>query len=180
METWNAYTADGQLTDHTLTRGEPISHGLYHLVVECIIRHRDGSTLFMKRDSAKPSYPDYYEATAGGSALFGEIAEQAILREVREETGIELTADQLRHHTHFIAHDDQCIFHCYWAETNWDKSTIQLQADETSNYIWVPQEKLKDFLETELVIPRQKVYVERLFLEQKQGKSENETQYNMR
>lgn len=45
----------------------------------------------MKRDSAKLSYPDYYEATAGGSALFGEIAEQAILREVREETGIELT-----------------------------------------------------------------------------------------
>ncbi len=69
METWNAYTADGQLTDHTLTRGEPIPHGLYHLVVECIIRHRDGSTLFMKRDSAKLSYPDYYEATAGGSAM---------------------------------------------------------------------------------------------------------------
>ncbi|HFI0336454.1 TPA: NUDIX domain-containing protein [Streptococcus suis] len=63
----------------------------------------------MKRDSTKPSYPDYYEATAGGSALFGEIAEQAILREVREETGIELTADQLRHHTHFVAHDDQFL-----------------------------------------------------------------------
>ncbi|HEM4545907.1 TPA: NUDIX domain-containing protein, partial [Streptococcus suis] len=90
MEIWNAYTADGQLTDHTLTRGESIPDGLYHLVVECIIRHHDGSTLFMKRDSTKPSYPNYYEATAGGSALFGEIAEQAILREVREETGIEL------------------------------------------------------------------------------------------
>ncbi|HFI0102557.1 TPA: NUDIX domain-containing protein [Streptococcus suis] len=165
MELWNAYTADGQLTDHTLTRGQAIPDGLYHLVVECIIRHRDGSTLFMKRDSTKPSYPDYYEATAGGSALFGEIAEQAILREVREETGIELTATQLRHHTHFVAHDDQCLFHCYWAETDWDKSAIQLQAEETSNYIWIPQEKLKDFLETELVIPRQKDYVERLFLE---------------
>ncbi|HFU4024442.1 TPA: NUDIX domain-containing protein [Streptococcus suis] len=180
METWNAYTADGHLTDHILTRVEAIPNGLYHLVVECIIRHRDGSTLFMKRDSTKPSYPDYYEATAGGSALFGEIAEQAILREVREETGIELTATQLRHHTHFVAHDDQCLFHCYWAETDWDKSAIHLQADETSNYIWVPQEKLKDFLETELVIPRQKDYVESLFLEQEQGKSENETQYNMR
>jgi len=77
METWNTYTADGQLTEDTLTRGETIPHGFYHLVVECIIRHRDGSTLFMKRDSAKLSYPDYYEATAGGSALFGEIAEQA-------------------------------------------------------------------------------------------------------
>lgn len=60
------------------------------------------------------------------------------------------------------------------------KLLIQLQADETSNYIWVPQEDLKDFLETELVIPREKVYVERLFLEQEQGKSENETQHNMR
>ncbi|WP_449458535.1 NUDIX hydrolase [Streptococcus suis] len=170
METWNAYTADGHLTDHTLIRGEVIPNGLYHLVVECIIRHRDGSTLFMKRDSTKPSYPDYYEATAGGSALFWEIAEQAILREVREETGIELTAPQLRHHTHFVAHDDQCIFHCYWAETDWDKSAIQLQAEETSHYIWVPQEKLKDFLETELVIPRQKDYVKRLFL----GQEENE------
>ncbi|MQK65980.1 NUDIX domain-containing protein, partial [Escherichia coli] len=89
MEIWNAYTADGHRTDHTLTRGESIPDGLYHLVVECIIRHQDASTLFMKRDSTKPSYPDYYEATAGGSALFGEIAEQAILREVREETGIE-------------------------------------------------------------------------------------------
>lgn len=108
--------------------------------------------------------------------MFGEIAEQAILREVREETGIELTADQLRHHTHFVTPDDQCIFHCYWAETDWDKAAIQLQAEETSNYIWVPQENLKDFLETELVIPRQKDYVERLFLDQEKCKSENETQ----
>lgn len=164
MEIWNAYTADGHLTNHTLTRGETIPHGLYHLVVECIIRHRDGSTLFMKRASTKPSYPSYYEATAGGSALFGEIAEQAILREVREETGIELTADQLRHHTHFVAHDDQCIFHCYWAETDWDKSAIQLQEQETNDFIWVKQEDLEHFLETELVIPRQKAYVENLFL----------------
>ncbi|MFX3764195.1 NUDIX domain-containing protein, partial [Streptococcus suis] len=86
----------------------------------------------MKRDTTKPSYPDDYEATAGGSALFGERAEQAILREVREETGIELTADHLRHHKHFGAHDDQCIFHCYRAETDWDKVAIQLQANETS------------------------------------------------
>ncbi len=37
METWNAYTADGQLTDHTLTRGEVIPDGLYHLVNRCTI-----------------------------------------------------------------------------------------------------------------------------------------------
>lgn len=164
MEIWNTYTADGQLTDQILTRGKAIPKNIYHLVVECIIRHTDGSILFMKRSSLKLSYPDYFEATAGGSALAGEIAEQAILREVYEETGITLTANQLHHHTHFVAHDDQCLFHCYWAETNWNKSTIRLQAGETSDFVWIKQEDLKDFLEKELVIPRQKVYVEALFL----------------
>ncbi|MGQ7407927.1 hypothetical protein ACTGWG_01925 [Streptococcus suis] len=53
METWNGYTADGHLTERTLTRGETIPDGLYHLVVECIIRHHDSSTLFMKRDSRR-------------------------------------------------------------------------------------------------------------------------------
>lgn len=167
MEIWNAYTADGQLTDQILTRGEPIPAGLYHLVVECIITHTDGSLLFTKRASSKASYPDYFEATAGGSALFGEIAEQAILREVHEETGLVLTAEQLRLHTHFVADDDQCIFYCYWAETACDKSAIQLQAEETSDYVWVAPENLAHFLERERIIPRQKRYLENIFLNEK-------------
>ncbi|MDQ8766655.1 hypothetical protein RFG22_02720 [Streptococcus ruminantium] len=33
MEIWNAYTADGRLTDQILTRGKAIPKNIYHLVV---------------------------------------------------------------------------------------------------------------------------------------------------
>lgn len=164
MEIWNAYQADGQITEQTLVRGQTIPEGLYHLVVECIIRHRDGSILFTRRSRNKASYPHCYEATAGGSALLGEGAEQAIIREIFEETGIIVSADQLQLHTRFVAHDDQCIFRCYWVEIDWDKPNVQLQVGETSEFIWSKPEKLSDFLESEQVIPRQKEYVRSLFL----------------
>lgn len=166
-EQWNAYTADGKQTNQILTRNQAIPAGLYHLVAECIIQHRDGSLLFMKRAATKASYPNFYEATAGGSALFGETAEQAVLREVYEETGIRLNLAQLHHHTHLVSHEHQCLIDCYWARVDWDKATIQIQEEETSDFIWVAPEQLAHFLETQPVIPRQKEYVKRLFLASK-------------
>lgn len=164
-EYWNAYLENREKTDGILERGKAIPKGLYHLVVECIIAHKDGSILFMKRDSTKPAFPNYLEATAGGSALLDEDSKTAILREVHEETGIQLEASQLIHHHDFIAHEHQCIFDLYWAEVDCKKDSIILQEGETTDFIWVARNDLPTFLEHALVIPRQKEYVERLFLE---------------
>lgn len=159
MEIWNAYLADGSLTDQSLYRDQPIPEGLYHLVVEAVIQHTDGSILFMKRDSSKTSYPHYYEASAGGSALYGEGPLEAILREIREETGLILTDQQLENHKQFVDHPDQCLFYCYWAHTDEDKSTIQVQQGETEDFVWVAPKDLATFLEQEKIIPRQKAYI---------------------
>lgn len=164
-EYWNAYTQDGQMTTTILKRGEEIPKGLFHLVVECIIIHEDSSVLFTKRDKSKPSYPNYYEASAGGSALFDETAKDAIIREVCEETNIQLKEDELFHHHHFVDEKDQCIFELYWAKVAVDKNAITLQEGETSDFIWVPLPALPHFLEEQLVIPRQKQYLEKLFLD---------------
>ncbi|MTB63549.1 NUDIX domain-containing protein [Streptococcus sp. zg-86] len=164
-EYWNAYLENGQKTEHILERGKAIPQGLYHLVVECILIHTDGSILFMQRDDKKESYPHYYEATAGGSAVLNESPETAILREVAEETGIHLQASQLIHYHHFVAHDDQCIFDLYWAKVDAKKDIITVQNGETSDFVWVAPADLPNFLETQPIIPRQKEYVEQLILE---------------
>ncbi|MEW4355068.1 NUDIX domain-containing protein [Streptococcus pneumoniae] len=127
----------------------------------------DESILFMKQDSKKPSYPNYFDATASESALLNDSSEIVILREVREETGIQLEARQLVYHHHFVAHEDQCIFNLYWATVDCNKDSITLQEDETTDYIWVSRAELAAFLENTLVIPRQKEYLERLFLKEK-------------
>jgi len=42
MEIWDAYTREGKPTGKTLVRGEAISDGLYHMVCEVLVRHKDG------------------------------------------------------------------------------------------------------------------------------------------
>jgi len=68
MEIWDGYRADGTLAGIDLIRGEPVPDGIYFLVVEILVRHKDGEYLLMKRDLTKPAFPGYFEATAGGAA----------------------------------------------------------------------------------------------------------------
>ena len=68
--------------------GEKPRAGLYHVVVDILVRHRDGTYLLMRRDPRK-ILGGLWEASAGGSALRGETPLEAARRELREETGIE-------------------------------------------------------------------------------------------
>ena len=68
MENWDGYLTDGNLAHRDLFRDE-LPKGLYHLVSAILVRHIYGDYLLIKRDTRKPNYGGYYEATAGGSAL---------------------------------------------------------------------------------------------------------------
>ena len=75
----------------------PCGDGLINLRVGAIIL-RDGRFLMMRNDR------DPYLYSVGGRIQFGETAEQAILREVEEETGWRLEIDRLGfvHENYFI------------------------------------------------------------------------------
>lgn len=165
MEKWNSYRADGSLTDLVLYRDQPIPAGYYHLVVEAIIQHIDGDLLFVQRANTKASYANYWECSAGGSALFGEMAEQAIRREALEETGLELS--QLDLFDSFINEEHQCYFKIFRARTDQDKTSVQLQAEETSDYRWVKPADLADFMADNQLIPRHEKTLRQLFLSKK-------------
>lgn len=93
MEFWDAYDDSfKKIEGKTLIRGEKIPQGFYHLVCDILVKHIDGTYLLMKRDLRK-SFGGMWEATAGGSALIGENPLQCVLRELKEETGI--NADKL-------------------------------------------------------------------------------------
>ena len=86
-EIWDAYDRQfHKIENITLIRGQNIEDGMYHLVSEIIVKHRDGTYLLMQRDPRK-RHGGKWELTAGGSALKGETPHQCALRELREETG---------------------------------------------------------------------------------------------
>lgn len=163
MKKWDAYLANGQKTGRILTRGQSIPDDLYHLAVDCLVQHVDNDILFVQRHLEKESFPGFFEASAGGSALYGEDSEQAVRRELLEETG--LVPVELTFSKRTVYKDDNCIMDSYLALVNSPKDAITLQNSETISYQWVAKEKLKAFLETHPVVPRHRLLIETLFLD---------------
>ena len=152
MEVWDGYFIDGTLANQDLVRGEPIPKGLYHLSCDVLVRHVDGDYLLMRRDTRKPNYGGYYEATAGGSALKGEDKVSCAKRELLEETGI--SANDFTEIGQNTSHDTiYCSFLCV---TDCDKSSILLQEGETISYKWVSENDFISFVNSDEMIDIQR------------------------
>ena len=87
MELWDIYDAQRRPTGRTHARGAPMRRGEYHINVFVWIFNSAGELLLTKRSPEKESYPNLWETT-GGAVLAGETSRQAIVRELREETGL--------------------------------------------------------------------------------------------
>lgn len=142
MELWDAYDSRFRKIDGiTLIRGEEgqMKPDVYHLVVDILVRHKDGTYLITKRDPRK-TYPLMWEASAGGSALQGESPLQAAIRELREETGI--VSGDLKEVGRVVNPQTHSIYVCFLCETDTDKDAVILQEGETIEFAWVSREKL--------------------------------------
>ena len=139
-EIWDAYDRQfHKIENITLIRGQNIEDGMYHLVSEIIVKHRDGTYLLMQRDPRK-RHGGKWELTAGGSALKGETPHQCALRELREETGIRPSHLQ---EIGRLAHDgNHACYVVYLCLTDGDKTAVTLQPGETVAYQWITKEAL--------------------------------------
>jgi len=153
LEIWDAYNEKEELLGVDLIRGEEIPEDIYHIVVEVLVRHIDGEYLLMKRSFDKVGWwLGYYEATAGGSALKGETAEIAIVRETYEETGVKPKELELINKA--IGHP--VIFYSFLGTTDCDKDSITLQEGETIGYKWLTEADFITFMKSDKSIPTQR------------------------
>lgn len=91
MEIWDLYDKDRQPLNRTITRGDDFKEGEYHIVAHVLIFDRDNKLLIQRRSEGKTDYPLYWAFSAGGSALSGEGSYEAIIRETKEEIGLDLS-----------------------------------------------------------------------------------------
>lgn len=147
MEIWDGYRADGTLAGCDLIRGDVIPDGIFHIVSEVIVRHKDGDYLLMQRDYNKKIYPGLYEASAGGSALKGETPIEAAKRELREETGI--TAKDLKLISRCSDISARGLYYIYLCETDCHKNSIILQKGETISYKWLSRNEFVEFIQSD-------------------------------
>ncbi len=62
---------------------------LIHLVIRLYLRNSEGRLLLQKRALTKDTMPGRWDASVGGHVTAGESVEAALLRETREEIGVD-------------------------------------------------------------------------------------------
>ena len=148
MELWDAYNSNYEkIEGMSLVRDEEIPACVYHLVCHVLVRHVDGTYLLMQRDPTKSVYPNYWEATAGGSVLKGETVLEGAFRELREETGI--VAQTLEELNRDVGKSQLNVrFLCI---TDCDKRSVKLQPGETCAFKWATATEILAMTESELI-----------------------------
>ncbi|MBO4866282.1 MAG: NUDIX domain-containing protein [Ruminococcus sp.] len=154
MELWDLYDGEGKRTGEIWERKHgnfmEIPNGRYHLVSDILVQHKDGTFLLCKRHTCKDVYPGYWEASAGGSALQGETAEECARRELFEETG--LKADSLDLINISFSDKSHSMVYCFTATVDCNKDAVILQESETTEYKWVDAAGLIEYSESDLAI----------------------------
>lgn len=96
MEYWDIYDREKHVTGRRMIRNDwHMKPGDYHLTVLALIRDRAGRILITQRKADKEWAPLKWEIPGGGVRA-GERSEEAVLREVAEETGLHFTMEQGR------------------------------------------------------------------------------------
>lgn len=133
MERNDIYDENRNLTGRTRRRGEPFGPGEFGLVV-CVWVYDGKGNLLMTRRAPGKSFAGTWE-NSGGAAQAGETSLQAIVRELREETGITAPAEDFE----FLSttRDAHCFYDHYCLRADVPLEQVTLLPGETDDVRWV-------------------------------------------
>ena len=140
------YDADRNRTGVTIPReGAFLKDGEYMLYVLAIIQNHEGNYLITQRSQDKHWAAGWWEVTGGG-VLAGETSAQAVLREVREEVGLDVSDQPLEpvyaYRNVDLERGDNYIVDIYHFHLDVSEADITLQDSEAVDCAFASWEKI--------------------------------------
>lgn len=144
----------GMYTGKVESRENCSKYGLWHKAVCVFIINSKEEVLLQKRSATKKTWPNMWDVTVGGNVLAGEFGFQAIIRECKEELGIELEKNDITFIGSMISTNkkgniiNNYFNEYYIANKEVDISKLRLQKNEVSEVKWIDKyeiiEKIKN------------------------------------
>ena len=149
MEFWDIYDAKKKPTGRTMKRNDwCLKDGEYHLTVLGVITRPDGKYLITKRVMTKAWAAGWWEVS-GGAAQAGESSYEAVLREVREETGLDVSGAEggyvFTYKRENPGEGDNYFVDVYRFTMNIKEEDLHLQTEETDGYMFASKEQIEAF-----------------------------------
>lgn len=161
MEKWDLFDAERSLTGQTMTRGEPIPPGRYHMVVHILIFNSRGQLLIQRRQPFKKGWSGMWDVSVGGSAVAGDTSRMAAQREVKEEIGLDIDLSGVAPAVSVAftgGFDDY-----YLVDMEPDPGKLTLQPEEVAQVRWAETEEVFRMIDEGSFVPYHKAFLEFLF-----------------
>lgn len=94
-EKFDVLLENGEYSGKIETREICHKNGLWHKAVALFIINSKDEVLLQKRSEKKKLWPNLWDITAGGHVLAGEFGFEAIIREIKEELGTNITKNDI-------------------------------------------------------------------------------------
>lgn len=138
----------GQFTGKIATRDECHEKGLWHRAIYAFIIDDNSNVLLQKRSANKKLWPNKWDVSLGGHVNAGEFGRQALIRECKEELGIDITDDEIKYIVSTTSvynkpgyinnHYDEC----YIITKNISVDDLTLQEEEVSSAKYFSKEDI--------------------------------------
>lgn len=143
----------GEFTGKLATREECHKKGFWHRAVYGFIIDKNSNVLLQKRSQSKKLWPNKWDVTVGGHVEAGEFGRQTIIRECKEELGIDVKESEIKYivsSTSIHSKNDIINKHydeCYLIMKDIDISELTLQSQEVSDVKYFSKKELLQRIE---------------------------------
>ena len=148
MEYWDIYDSEKQRTGRKMARNDwHMVPGEYHLTVLGAVMRPDGKYLITKRRDDKEWAPGSWEIPGGG-ATAGEESADAVVREIREETGIDVSDAAggfvFTYKRTNPEEQNNYFVDVYKFVKDFDESDVRVQESEVAGYRLADADEIRD------------------------------------
>ena len=150
MEYWDVYDKKGKWKRRVIKKGERLKNNEYHIIAEGWILRDDGNFIIQRRALDKKSFSGMWYCSAGGSVISRETPKEGMVREFKEELGIDISEDELS--LKRIITERNTIFYIYLVRKNISLDEIILQEEEVMDIDLADPSKIKKMVEDKTFI----------------------------
>lgn len=143
-EYWDLFDGAGQNIGEKHLRGTKVPNGKFHKVVHIWIQNSMGELLMQKRSDTVDNCPGEW-ATTGGSVVAGEEPLVTAVRELSEELGLTVQAEELRYCLTVQRKDAFC--YVYLLKCDVTEEELRLQESEVAAAKWLTVDRIERMVE---------------------------------
>ena len=149
MEYWDIYDKNKQKTVRVMKRNDwCLKDDEYHLSVLGVIQRTDGKYLITQRVMTKHWAPGWWEVS-GGACMAGEESKDAVIREVKEETGLDVSKAKggyvFSYHRENPGEGDNYFVDIYKFIMDFSEEDVHIQTDEALDFRIATLDEIKEY-----------------------------------